>query len=185
MPPATPALALIVLANATTPDRPLWNVTPLTPTDHIPRARLAHARPHISLHTLCVCTLLRGTPDRALQAMHCTPATAPRPGSWPVAPLSSSLDRATTEGSAFMVQALTILHPWCTPYKTRQQCPGRRCSEENWGPLWPTVPDEDRAPPSRKAREAQRTYCTERLTHNTNTWNTLLFTGAVMDNQQG
>ena len=175
MPPATPALALIALANATIPDRPFWNVTSLTPTEHTPRARKAHARPHNPLHTMGVCTLRLGTPDNALQAMHCTSAIAPRPGSWPVAPLSSSLDRATTEGSAFMVQALTLLHPWCTPDKTGQQCPGRRCSGENWGPLRPPEPEEDRAPPSRKIRATQRTHCTERLPHNTNIWNTFLY----------
>ena len=127
---------------------------------------------------------MQGTPDNALQAMHCTSAIAPRPGSWPVAPLSSSLDRATTEGSAFMVQALTLLHPWCTPDKARQQCPGRRCSGENWGPLWPPEPKEDRAPPSRKIRATQRAHCTGRLLHKTNMWNTALSTGTEMNTQQ-
>ena len=101
MPPATPALALMALVNATIPEPPLWNVTPLTPTDHIPRERTAHARPHIPLHTLKLCTLMRAHTDTTDLALHSTPATLLRPGSWPVAPLSSSLDREGLAGSAF------------------------------------------------------------------------------------
>ena len=51
MPPACLPLTLMALANATTPDAPLWNVTPHTPPDHIPRERTAYARSHEPLHT--------------------------------------------------------------------------------------------------------------------------------------
>ena len=134
MPPATPALALIALANATTPDRPVWNATPLTRTDHIPRARAAHVRPHISLHAISVCTLMRGPLDNAEHMLHSTPATLQRLGSWPAAALSSSLDRGTSEGPASMVQTLTLPHTLGFPDKNRQQCPRRHCPRRDWGP---------------------------------------------------
>ena len=52
MPPACLPLALMALANPTTPDVPLWNVTPHCTPRHIPRERTAYARSHDSLHTV-------------------------------------------------------------------------------------------------------------------------------------
>ena len=185
MPLATPALALIALANATTPDRPVWNVTPLMHTDHIPRARAAHVRPHTSLHATSACTLLRGQLDNAEHMLHSTPATLQRLGSWPVAYLSSSLDRVTIEGPAFMVQALTLLHHWCLSDKSRQQCSWWHCERRNWGPLWSSEPTEERAQPSRDTLATQYAYCTARLHNHANTCvSTILYAGLKMDMRQ-
>ena len=81
MPPASLPLTLMALANATTPDAPLWNVTPHSPPQHIPRERTAYARSHDPLHTMKLLTLMRGTSDIAHQAQHCTSASRPRLGS--------------------------------------------------------------------------------------------------------
>ena len=114
MPPSGLPLTLMALANATTPDAPLWNVTPHTPPDHIPRERTALATAQQSLHDMKLLTLLYHAASTPKQALHCTPAPPPRLGLWPVAPLSSALDRETPAGPAFMVQALPQQHSWCS-----------------------------------------------------------------------
>ena len=158
MPPATPALALMALVNATTPERPLWNVTPDTPTDHFPRERTSYARPHISLHTLTSCTLLRGTTDNTKHPLHCTQETRTRSGLWPIAPLSSSLGREGPRGPAFMMQTLLQQYPGCSLDTDRQQSRRRQCQVAEWGPQWPSDSLGCRAQPSRNFSVSLRVY---------------------------
>ena len=110
MPPACLPLALMALANPTTPDVPLWNVTPHCIPRHIPRERTAYARTHDPLHTLQLSALLRGTTHTALQALHCTSATRPRSGSWPIASRSHPC-RARSTGRDQQGP-----HSWCRPF---------------------------------------------------------------------
>ena len=160
MPPATPALALMALVIATSPDLPVWNVTPQTPTDHIPRERTPHSRPHRPLHTLQLCTLLRGATDTSEPPLHSTSAPPPRSGSWPIAPLSSSLDRERLRGSAFMVQTLTRQHPGLPLDAHRHQSLCRPGTAAHWGPGWSSEPMQCSDQLSRCELVSRRTYST-------------------------
>ena len=180
MPPACLPLALMALANPTTPDAPLWNVTPHCSPRHIPRERTAYARSHDPLHTLQLFALLRGTTDTAQQAQHCTSAARSRSGSWPIAPLSSALDRERSAGPALMVQALPQLHSWCRLRVNRQQSRLRPCWETPSRSARPSEAGEREAQTSPHTHELRSTYTAEMQTHVSHTQHYGLLTGPEM-----
>ena len=140
MPLATPALAFMALVNLTTPDLLLWKVTPDTPPDHIPRTRDARALSEHPEHSMLAHNLSHQADRHRQRMLHTQAHSTPRSGSWPIAPLSSSLDRETPRGSAFMVQTLSRQHSGNPLDADRHLSLWRPGMEAHWGPWWSSEP---------------------------------------------
>ena len=160
MPLATPALAFMALVNLTTPDLLLWKVTPDTPPDHIPRTRDARALSEHPEHSMLAHNLSHQADRHRQRMLHTQAHSTPRSGSWPIAPLSSSLDRATTEGSALMVQTLSRQHPGLPLDADRHQSICRPGTVAHWGPGWSSEPPKCSDQLSRCELASRRTYST-------------------------
>ena len=124
--------------------------------------------------------------QHTLHCRHCTAhqrlARDPAHGRsrWPIAPLSSALDRERLAGPALMVQALPQLHSWCRLRVDRQQSRLRPYWETPFRSARPSEAGEREAQTSLKTHELRSAYTTVMQTHDTHTQHPGLFTGPEM-----